>query len=229
VFGVVGYVDWVLSGVYRDEVEDYRLGLAALDGAAKGRFGEPFADCEPRQQDALIFGLERGELTDFRIPDQRSFFWTLREHAREGLFSDPAHGGNRDKLGWKVLGHPAVWLECSADENLATEPVTRGGEIRSLADAGFSLAGATQESAEVPGYDTQKGAEPPSGPANVVLVGTAGPLVAPIFARADLKVVGLEAGSYRTRRDFVPDELSSSYYARGQWARSSSPRRRDGG
>jgi gluconate 2-dehydrogenase alpha chain len=141
----------------------------------------------------LISDLERGELTGFRISDQRTFFWTLREHAREGLFSDPAHGGNRNKLGWKVLGHPGVWLEYSAEENLATEPVTRRGEIRSLAEAGFSLAGATQEPAEVPGYDPQKGAEPPSGTADVVLVGVGafGSLVAPIFARAGLKAVGL--------------------------------------
>jgi gluconate 2-dehydrogenase alpha chain len=148
--GVVTYVVRALSGAYRDEVQGYRLGLAALDRAAKGRFGEPFAACEPQQQDDLISDLERGELTGFRIPDQPTCFWTHREHAREGLFSDPAHGGNRDKLGWKVLGHPGVWLEYSAEENLATEPVTRRGEIRSLAKAGFSLAGATQEPAEVP-------------------------------------------------------------------------------
>jgi gluconate 2-dehydrogenase alpha chain len=210
-------VDRALSGVYRDNAEDYRLGLAALDRAARERFGGPFADCGPEQQDALISDLELGELESFLVPDQRTFFWMLREHAREGLFSDPAHGGNRDKLGWGVLGHPGVWLEHSAEENLATEPVTKGGEIQSLADAGFSLHGTTQEPTDIPGYDPQKGAEPPSGPADVVLVGVGavGALVAPIFARAGLKVVGLEAGPYRTRRDFVPDELSSSYYARG--------------
>jgi gluconate 2-dehydrogenase alpha chain len=49
----------------------------------------------------------------------------------------------------------------------------------------------------------------------LVGVGAVGALVAPILARAGLKVVGLEAGPYRTRRDFVPDELNSSYYARG--------------
>ena len=203
--GAVAYVDRALSGVYREKVEDYRLGLMAVDSAAKERFGEAFADCEPGEQDAIISDLERGTLPNFGVPDQRTFFWTVREHAREGLFSDPAHGGNHDKLGWKVLGHPGVWLEHSAEENLATEPVTKGGEVRSLADAGLSLHDAAQESAEIPGYDPQKGAEPPSEVANVVLVGigAVGSLVAPILARAGLKVVGLEAGPYRTRRDFV--------------------------
>ncbi len=215
--GVVAYVDRALSGAYREEAEAYRIGLAALDSVAVGRFGVPFADCESKEQDGLISDLERGALPNFRVPDQRAFFWTLREHAREGLFSDPAHGGNRDKLGWRFLGHPGVWLEHSAEENLATEPVTKGGEIRSLEDAGFSLGGDAVKPATVPGYDPQGGAEPPSGPANVVLVGVGavGAIVAPILARAGLKVVGLEAGPYRTRRDFVPDELNSSYYARG--------------
>jgi gluconate 2-dehydrogenase alpha chain len=215
--GVVAYLDRALAGAYRDKAESYRLGLKALDRAAVERFDAPFVDCEPEGQDALISELERGALADFRVPPQREFFWMLREHAREGLFSDPAHGGNRDKLGWKILGHPGVWLEHSAEENLATGPVTKGGEVRSLEDAGFSLGDASQEPAEIPGYDPQKGSEAPSGPADVVLVGVGavGALIAPVLACAGLEVVGLEAGPYRTRRDFVPDELTSSYYARG--------------
>jgi gluconate 2-dehydrogenase alpha chain len=215
--GVVAYVDRALSGTYRDLVEPYRLGLQALDCAAEERFGELFADCEAEEQDALISDLERGELPNFRVPEQQEFFWMLREHTREGLFSDPAHGGNLGKLGWKFLGHPGVWLEHSAEENLATEPVTKDGEIRSLQDAGFCVNGDAREPATIPGYDPQKGAERSSGPSDIVLVGVGavGALVAPILARAGLRVVGFEAGPYRTKREFVPDELNSSYYARG--------------
>jgi len=215
--GVLAYVDRALSGAYRDDAESYRLGLAALDRAALARHGALFAECPAPEQDALISSLETGDLPNFRVPAQREFFSMLRNHAREGLFADPVHGGNRDKLGWRFLGHPGVWMEHSAEENLATEPVTKGGEVRSLEDAGLSPSGDADEPVEIPGYDPQKSAEPPSGPADVVLVGVGavGALVAPVLARAGLKVVGLEAGPYRTRRDFVPDELSSSYYARG--------------
>ena len=80
--GAVAYVDRALSGVYREKVEDYRLGLMAVDSAAKERFGEAFADCEPGEQDAIISDLERGTLPNFGVPDQRTFFWTVREHAR---------------------------------------------------------------------------------------------------------------------------------------------------
>jgi gluconate 2-dehydrogenase alpha chain len=215
--GVLAYVDRALAGAYRDRAEAYRIGLSALDLAAHRRCGAPFADCGPEQQDELIAELERCELPDFRVPPQRDFFEMLRAHLQEGLFADPTYGGNRDKLGWKFLGHPGFWPENSAEENLATEPVTKDGRIQSLRDVGYSLDGGPREPEEIPGYDPQRGAEPPAGPADVVLVGLGamGSVVAPVLAGAGLRVVALEAGPWRTRRDFLPDELGSAYYCRG--------------
>jgi gluconate 2-dehydrogenase alpha chain len=43
--GVVAYVDRALAGAYRDRVEAYRLGLEALDRAAKERCGILFVNC----------------------------------------------------------------------------------------------------------------------------------------------------------------------------------------
>ena len=215
--GVLRYVDRALAGAYRDKAEAYRLGLAAMDLAARQRYGTPFADCRYEQQDVLVTSLARAELSNFQVPPQGNFFQMLREHLQEGLFADPTYGGNRDKLGWKFLGYPGFWTENSAEENLATEPVTKGGRIRSLENVGYSLDGGPRESEEIPGYAPQKGAEPPAGPADVVLVGLGamGSVIAPILARAGLRVVALEAGPWRTKRDFVPDELGSAYYCRG--------------
>ena len=215
--GVVAYLDRALAGADRDKADDYRLGLAALDRAARERHGAPFADCAPERQDALLVDLEREGLNGFRVPPQRAFFDLLRAHLQEGLFADPAHGGNRDKLGWRWLGHPGIWFENSAEENLATEPALKGGAIQSLEDVGYSLDAGPREPQDVPGYDPQRGAEPPAGPADVVLVGVgaAGALAARILCQAGLRVVGLEAGPWRTKRDFVPDELGSTYYCRG--------------
>src|ERR687894_883099 len=215
--GVLAYLDRALAGAYQDQAEAYRLGLAALDLAARRRGGASFADCSAEKQDALLVDLERGALPDFRIPPQRAFFEMLRAHLQEGLFADPAHGGNRDKLGWKLLGHPGIWLENSAEENLSEEPATKGGTIQSLEDVGYSLDGAPSKPVDIPGYDPQMGAEPPSGVADIVLVGMGamGSVVAPVLARAGLRVVGLEAGPWRTKHDFLPDELGSAYYCRG--------------
>src|SRR5918999_212333 len=201
--GVLTYLDLALAGAYQDKAEAYRLGLAALDLAARRRSGKPFADCSAEKQDTLITELEKGILPNFRVPPQHDFFEMLVAHLQEGPFADPAHGGNRYKLVWKLLAHPGFWPENSAEENLATEPVTKGGKVQSLEDVGYVL---------------EKGAEPPSGPADVVLVGMGamGSVVAPVLARAGLRVVGLEAGPWRTKHDFLPDELGSAYYCRGE-------------
>lgn len=215
--GVLTYVDRALAGAYRDKAETYRVGLATVDRIARQRCGGAFADCSAEEQDGFLAEMEQGTLPNFRVPSQRDFFAMLRLHLQEGLFADPAYGGNRDKQGWKFLGHTGVWFENSAEENLATEPVTKGGRIQSLADVGYSLDGGPREPIEIPGYDPQRGGEPPSGPADVVLVGVgaAGAQAASILCRAGLRVVGLEVGPWRTKRDFMPDELGSAYYCRG--------------
>jgi gluconate 2-dehydrogenase alpha chain len=215
--GVVDYLDRALAGEYAGDAETYRVGLATLDHVAREAHGAAFADCAPEAQDALLERLEADDLPGFKAPSARAFFDLMRAHLQEGLFADPAYGGNRDKRGWRLLGHPGIWFENGPEEHLATEPVTKGGEIRALADVGRALGGALREPEDIPGYDPQRGAEAPAGPADVVLVGVgaAGAQAAAILTAAGLRVVGLEAGPWRTKHDFVPDELGSAYYCRG--------------
>ena len=47
------------------------------------------------EQDARLAQIER-----------TPFFLLLRTHTIEGMFSDPMHGGNRDLIGWQLLGFP---------------------------------------------------------------------------------------------------------------------------
>jgi len=215
--GVLTFVDRALVGAYAHLSDTYRLGLAALDRCARARCGAGFADCVPDQQDALLADLERGALVGFDAPPQAAFFAMLRAHTQEGAFADPAYGGNRDKAAWRWLGHPGIFFENSAEENLQADPVTKDGRIQALADVGYALGDAPREPTDIPGYDPQAGGRPPSGPVDVILVGVgaANALAAKVLAQAGLRVVGLEAGPYRTSRDFVPDELGSAYYCRG--------------
>ncbi len=214
--GVVAYVDRALAGAYGDKLDAYRRGLAALDRAARRRHNAPFAGCASTEQDGMLAALERGEPPDFHTPPQRAFFDMLLAHLQEGLFADPAYGGNRDKLGWRLLGHPGVWLENSAEENLTAAPVTKGGKVQSLADLGYTLGAPDRAPLDIPGYDPRRGAAAPAADADVVLVGLGamGGLIAPILAKAGLHMVALEAGPWRTKRDFLPDELGAAYYCR---------------
>ena len=66
--------------------EIYRAGLKTLGG---------FHLLAPAEQDARLHQIE-----------STRFFSLLRTHTIEGMFSDPMHGGNRDLIGWQLLGFP---------------------------------------------------------------------------------------------------------------------------
>ena len=50
-----------------------------------------------------------GKATEFppEVSGQ-AMFRTLRTHTAEGMFSDPAYGGNRNMVGWKLVGYPGA-------------------------------------------------------------------------------------------------------------------------
>jgi gluconate 2-dehydrogenase alpha chain len=213
--GVVEYLDRALAGIYRHRQETYRLGLKALDASSTVRTGLPFADLDSALQDQLLGDLQQGTLENFQSPDQGAFFLLMRTHLLEGLFSDPLYGGNRDKLGWKFLRHPGAWLDYSESESMSDEPAEKGGEYRSLADHEAANPPPVREPA-IANFDPQRAASPSFEPADVIIVGVGamGGMTAPIFARAGLRVVALEAGPWRSESDFRPDELSLAFYTR---------------
>ena len=92
----------------------FRLGLAKLDDAARQAHGGAFADLAPEQQDALLADAEHGKL-DFGELPAAAFFSALLDATMEGFFSDPIYGGNRDKIGWKLVGFPGVHASYAND------------------------------------------------------------------------------------------------------------------
>jgi len=54
--------------------------------------------------------LEQLEKDEIALPSLSSkfFFDMLWRNTEEGYFADPLYGGNRDKVGWKLLGFPGV-------------------------------------------------------------------------------------------------------------------------
>ena len=129
--GAHRYLDRALAGAYERELNTYRLGLEAINRASISKFSQRFEDCNSSDQDALLTELEAGTLPDFVLPSQQSFFNVLVKHLREGLFSDPMYGGNKDKLGWQFMQFPGVHMTNTAEENLTDAAVTKGGKILS--------------------------------------------------------------------------------------------------
>jgi gluconate 2-dehydrogenase gamma chain len=88
--------------------QQYRMGLAALDDYCKAQFnGHGFADLSASDQDALLAGLEKNQvkLSGF---DGHMLFSTILANTMEGYFADPIYGGNRDMVGWKLVGFPGT-------------------------------------------------------------------------------------------------------------------------
>lgn len=89
--------------------EVYRLCIPALDMVAE-EDGGVFADLPGARQDEILTALEAGELTVEPLPPAilAAFWQMLYDNTMEGYFADPAYGGNRDKVGWRLVGFPGV-------------------------------------------------------------------------------------------------------------------------
>jgi gluconate 2-dehydrogenase gamma chain len=102
--GAVVYLDRALAGFLRDLQTLYRDGLLALDARCAERHGRPFRALDDAAQDAILTEIDGGD-------DQLGHLFSVaREHVVQGLFCDPVHGGNRDGVGWRLVGFPgAQW------------------------------------------------------------------------------------------------------------------------
>jgi gluconate 2-dehydrogenase gamma chain len=86
----------------------WRAGLADFDGAVKRHSGgKPFVELAPDAQDAMIRQWEAGTLPMPNV-DAKQFFNLVLWNVREGFFSDPIYGGNKDMASWKMLGFPGA-------------------------------------------------------------------------------------------------------------------------
>jgi len=103
---VLNYIDLALSGAYAELQEFYRRGVAQLDAYCRKTYNESFARLDSGRQDQVITALEQGKAAGFTWPTAQAFFETVRTHTIEGLFADPAYGGNKDFAGWRLVGFP---------------------------------------------------------------------------------------------------------------------------
>jgi gluconate 2-dehydrogenase gamma chain len=70
----------------------------------------PFNEMPPDHQDAYLKSLESGAHDLDGVPSA-VFFAILLEMSVEGFFSDPAYGGNRDMVAWRMIGFPGAYAD----------------------------------------------------------------------------------------------------------------------
>jgi gluconate 2-dehydrogenase gamma chain len=95
--------------------ELYRIGIAATDRYCKETHGKVFAELEPAVQDQVLSGLQGiAAAVDLKEVPGTTFFSALLGDTKDGFFADPAYGGNKDMVGWKLVGFPGVSYDYSA-------------------------------------------------------------------------------------------------------------------
>lgn len=104
--------------------DKYVHGVEELDRRSRDRFGTDFVSLDPGQQDSVLTDLERPgldlgsaeavagfapvdtPLQQTSVETDLHFLPLLALHTRQGFYADPVYGGNRDRVGWQVIGFP---------------------------------------------------------------------------------------------------------------------------
>jgi gluconate 2-dehydrogenase gamma chain len=113
------YIDRALAGGLIDFRDTYRSGLAAIDAYARMSKGAAFAQLAPAEQDSVLTDMERNAAFE----GSAGLFGVLLAHTLQGTFGDPVYGGNRNFVGWDLIGYPGVRLAVTAEQqNLDAKP-----------------------------------------------------------------------------------------------------------
>lgn len=110
---------WYLQGPFRQGSAEFgyqlrltprdilRLGIENVNSLCVSQHKQEFHELGFIQQDAMLSDLERGKHQLKDLPAE-TFFSFILQITREGFFSDPVHGGNKDMVGWKLIGFPGA-------------------------------------------------------------------------------------------------------------------------
>ena len=92
----VYFIDRALNTFLTDSQKEYIEGIKLLRAKTQevSPGAEGFAALKPEQQIQVMTAIE-----------DTSFFSAIRTHAIIGMFASPVHGGNYNKIGWKLIGY----------------------------------------------------------------------------------------------------------------------------
>jgi gluconate 2-dehydrogenase gamma chain len=152
--GVPNYIDKQLAGAWGAGERLYRSGpwqpgtpsqgyqlpftpaelFRTAIGAINKELAEtPFAKMSAESQDEYLRMLEGGGKDLGGVPSE-VFFGHLLESTLEGFFSDPVYGGNRNMIGWRMIGFPGAYASFYdlVDQHgikIAREPVSLADDV----------------------------------------------------------------------------------------------------
>ncbi len=110
---VVHFIDKVLAGPQANLRETYASAVEALDMYCHATKSNSFQNLSADEQDYILNAMQTGSIFS---GISGSFFSLIRNHTIEGAFSDPYYGGNRDFIGWDMLGYPGVRMGSTPED-----------------------------------------------------------------------------------------------------------------
>jgi gluconate 2-dehydrogenase gamma chain len=87
--------------------EFFAAGITAANAWSRKTYSKDFDRLAAADRVSALKAMEEGK-AEFENFSSRAFFSQLHGIAMAGFFSDPIYGGNRDKIGWKLLGFPGL-------------------------------------------------------------------------------------------------------------------------
>jgi gluconate 2-dehydrogenase gamma chain len=106
--GAANFIDRQLVGPYRKLQKTYRLGLTGIHETSVAIFGKRFTALAPEQRDEVLRALEKDQAPGetWKRTSAKEFFDLVVSHTMQGFYGDPRHGGNRERVSWKMLRLP---------------------------------------------------------------------------------------------------------------------------
>lgn len=103
---VVRFIDQQLRGPYRQHQADYRKGLMGVDETSRELFARGFLELSWEEQTEVMRALESGKAkgNTWKNQSASAFFNLVRNHALQGFYGSPRHGGNRGYANYRMLG-----------------------------------------------------------------------------------------------------------------------------
>jgi gluconate 2-dehydrogenase gamma chain len=86
----------------------FRAGTEGLAAYCMTTYQKPFEALPAEGKEALLKSLQGGKVEFANGVPSGVYFAQLLQMFYEGMFADPIYGGNRDKIGWKLIGYPGV-------------------------------------------------------------------------------------------------------------------------
>lgn len=88
--------------------ERYETGLKALRHYSQSHFQQPFEKLSPQQVDDFLEAMEAGHIDLGDGINSQALFELMLQNVREGYLADPLYGGNKDMVGWRMIGFPGA-------------------------------------------------------------------------------------------------------------------------